>query len=248
MAIVRWLLLAFQFTTIVPTPEIHNVSEQDIRKSVVWFPIIGGLLGGVLWLSDWFFSRYLSSMAASALSLTLYTWLTGALHLDGLMDTADALGSRRSREIALEIMKDSRIGAMGAVAALLLLIGKFSALSSLSPPYLGYFVVVPMFSRLSMVWSMAFFPSARQEGLGWFFSRKLPFWVTLAATCMTLLLSVLLLPIQEVFWFWLVSVFVVLLFNGWMFKKFAGNTGDTYGALNEIVEWVGWMLLVFFNR
>lgn len=242
MAIVRWFILATQFATVIPTPSIRTVSDSDVRTSVLFFPIIGGALGCVLWGVQYFLTRHVPSLPATAVSLTVYTLLTGALHLDGLMDTADAIGSRRPREEALNIMKDSRIGAMGAVAAILILIGKLTAISSVSAQDWKPFIVVPMMSRLSMIWSMAASRSARQEGLGSFFARRLSVWVLAGATIFSGVVCILILPLKDALWVLVYFVVTVSLFNGWMVRKFGGTTGDTYGALNEITEWVGWMV------
>lgn len=248
MAIVRWFILATQFATVIPTPSIRTVSDSDIRKSVLFFPIIGGALGGALWGIQYLLTRHMAYLSAAAVSISVYSLLTGALHLDGLMDTADAVGSRRSREEALNIMKDSRIGAMGAVAAILVLLGKLTAISSVSPQDWEPFIVVPMMSRLSMIWSMAVSRSARQEGLGSFFARRVPVWVLAGATIFSGVVCILFLPLKDALWVLVYFVATVSLFNAWMVRKFGGMTGDTYGALNEIMEWVGWMVFASISQ
>ncbi|CAM3974393.1 adenosylcobinamide-GDP ribazoletransferase [Alicyclobacillus pomorum] len=241
---IRWLILALQFATILPTPSVRTATERDIRCSVVWFPVIGMLLGVLLWVFQSFFVHHMPSLAASVVSLSIYTLATGALHLDGLMDTADAMGSRRPREAALEIMKDSRVGAMGVVVCLFAILGKWSAIASISPDHWEPFVVVPMMSRLGMIWSMVVAPSARSQGLGALFARKIPRWTVAVATCLCGAVCGLVLPFQQCLWVLLYAILTVTLFTGWMVHRFGGTTGDTYGALNEIMEWVGWYVFL----
>ncbi|SFU84466.1 adenosylcobinamide-GDP ribazoletransferase [Alicyclobacillus macrosporangiidus] len=247
MAPIRWFLLALQLTTIVPVPSIPRVTEQHIRQCVVFFPVIGIFLGLLLWMVQAALSPHMSRFPASVVSLSIYTLATGALHLDGLMDVADAIGSRRPREAALEIMKDSRVGAIGVMAGVLTMMGKLAAISSLSPHRWVPFVVVPMMSRLGMVWMMAIAPSARNHGLGALFAQKVPWWTVAVSTCIGTGVCLLVLPIRECVWVLFYSLVTVLLFTGWMVRRFGGTTGDTYGALNEGMEWIGWLLFVSFR-
>lgn len=248
MAIVKWFLLAMQFATVIPTPSVGNATEKDIRISILFFPLVGLLLGGILFATQFFLTLHLSMLASTVVSLTIYTLCTGALHLDGLMDTADAIGSRRPREQALEIMKDSRIGAMGAVVSVIILIGKVAFISNLAPKHFAPFLVVPMLSRLAMVWAMAISPSARQEGLGFLFARKVPHWVLALATIFCVLVCLISLSLWNCLYVLLLFTITVSLFAFWMFRKFGGMTGDTYGALNEVMEWVGWLTFATMNH
>ena len=188
------------------------------------------LLGLVLWVFQSVFVATCRPFAASVVLSIRLTLATGALHLDGLMDTADAMGSRRPREAALEIMKDSRVGAMGVVVGLFAILGKWSVISSISSDHWEPFVVVPMMSHLGMIWSMVIAPSARNEGLGAMFAQKIPRWAVAVATCLCVGVCGLVLPFQQWLWTLLYSILTVTLFTGWMVHRFGGTTGDTYGA------------------
>lgn len=243
LAPLKWLILSLQFATVLPTPQLKHVSENDIRRSVVWFPLLGMLLGVVIWAIQYAFWRS-SPWVASVVSLTAYTLLTGALHLDGLLDTADAVGSRRPADIALEIMKDSRVGAMGVIAAVLAMGGKFAAFSALGPASLAPYVVVPMLSRLGMVWAMFSAPAARDKGLGALFAKQVPVWVVLVASAVVLAACSVFIPLVDCLWIGGYFILVTAGLTYWMVRRFGGMTGDTYGALNEVLEWVGWVLFV----
>ncbi len=243
MAPIRWFILALQFTTILPAPMLKNVSESDLRRSVLFYPVIGLLLGFLLWVTNACVVQITSVPAAAVFSLAVYTVLTGALHIDGFMDTADALGSNRSRERALEIMRDSRIGAMGAVAGVLLLAGKGCAIAAIPIHEYWMFILIPGLSRLGMVWSMRMAPYARDlAGLGQIYAGKIPLWVEGSATVIVGVIFLAAFSFRGLYA--LVSAFLITwLFTMFMIKRFGGMTGDTYGALNELIEWLGWIFL-----
>ena len=82
----------------------------------------------------------------------------------------------------------------------------------------------------------------RSDGLGGFVARQVPHWVVAAVTVLSALVCILVLPIGRCWWVLLYFVVTVSFFNLWMYRKFGGTTGDTYGAQNEIMEWVGWLV------
>lgn len=124
---------AFQFLTRLPVPVTLQYDHAMFRRSVVFYPLVGAVLGLLLSLGGLLLQSFLPPAAAAALMLLLWVAMTGALHLDGLMDTADGILSHRSREQMLEIMKDSRVGAMGVVACVLLLLIKWTLLQQWLP-------------------------------------------------------------------------------------------------------------------
>jgi len=239
------MVLAFQFGTILPMPNLKEVEVPELRRSVAVFPIVGGLLGAVLLLADWGLQHILPSWPGAVLALALYTGMTGALHLDGLMDTFDALGSRKPRDAALDIMRDSRIGAMGAVSCVLILGIKLCCLASIGVGDWGFFLVVPMVSRLCMVWSMRLAPSARVGlGLGGIYAGQVPASVIAIGSLVIALLSFFLLSPAEAVTIIIAALVFTSLFTAWMKYKFGGMTGDTYGALHELAESFLWVLAV----
>lgn len=254
------LKTAFAVLTILPveggtpSPGSAAVDAADLRDSVAFFPLVGLVVGLVLVATDLVFG-HLSLLARSALELAVAALLTGGLHLDGLADTGDGLFSRADRERALAIMRDSRLGALGALTLLSVLLLKLSLLGSLSGPprYLGL-VVAPMTGRLAIVLAMAAFPPAQPgSGLGRIFARRLGpaslvvsvgLWVLLAGA---LLAAAALVPgASDAGGSWVVSPAVVAAPLGALAlaqglaalisRKLGGLTGDTYGALNEVTE------------
>lgn len=243
----RWFKsvgLVLSFGTIFPMPNLGSVDDVSLRRSIAWFPLVGLLLGLALWGVITALACIVPRAVAAIMALALYTVATGGLHLDGLMDTMDALGSRKPAALALAIMKDSRVGAMGAIAGILLLMGKALAFSHLpltaSP---GAWVAVPMIARAAVIWPMAKAPAAQESGLGAIYAQKIPLRSIITATAMGLLGVWLLVPFVAAL---VLSLVTVLMAWGWtrfIARRFGGFTGDTYGALIEIVEWLGFLVL-----
>ncbi|WP_058303214.1 adenosylcobinamide-GDP ribazoletransferase [Gorillibacterium timonense] len=181
---------AMQFLTRIPIPYQFDYTPRVFRQSVLFYPAVGGVIGLLLGLFAYAAGHLLPLGPAAVLTLILWVLLTGGLHLDGWMDAADGLMSHRSPERMLEIMKDSRVGAMGVMAAILLLLAKASFLyevlragslgfsdssggvelfgfSTAFGPSLLLLVVIPIWSRWWMVVCMVGWPYARKEsGLG----------------------------------------------------------------------------------
>ena len=243
----RWfksLGLVLSFGTIFPMPNLGSVDDNSLRRSIAWFPLVGLILGLALWgvnaVSAWIVPRAVAALIA----LTLYTLATGGLHLDGLMDTLDAIGSRKPATLALAIMKDSRIGAMGAIAAILLLMGKalaFSRLPLTASP--GAWVAVPMMARAAVIWPMALAPAAGDSGLGATYAQKIPLRSIIIAIAMGILGVWLLLPVVAALVLTAVTIAMAWSWTRFIARRFGGFTGDTYGALIEIVEWLGFLVL-----
>jgi adenosylcobinamide-GDP ribazoletransferase len=163
----RRFLIALQFLTILPLPSPKQFSDDDLGRSTVWFPLVGLAIGGLLLLADLGFAVLFPRHLTDALLVALLAVLTGALHLDGVGDVADGLGARGSRERFLAVMKDSHLGAAGAVAIVLVLLLKYAALLAV-PIYLkrSALLLMPMLARLTQVLVMTNARAARTDGLG----------------------------------------------------------------------------------
>jgi adenosylcobinamide-GDP ribazoletransferase len=108
--------LAASFLTIIPLAGERPSSEESVAASLGWFPMVGFVIGAALALEDALLAHLLGGAISAVLVVLTLTAVTGAVHLDGLADTADALGAGRNRERALEILRDSRIGTFGTAA------------------------------------------------------------------------------------------------------------------------------------
>jgi len=230
--------LAWQFLTILPWWKSgREVNPQLLGRSMAFFPVIGLLLGLVLWAAHWIFYLIFPRTLSDGLVIMLLVLLTGAFHLDGLADTCDGLASGKTPEERLRIMKDQRVGTFGVVGVILVLGLKFLAFNSLPDKSASRALLLALIlSRWAMVQLTYRTPYARREGgLGLPFKENLRKRDMVIATAISLGLSFLLYR----FWgmiLWLAVGIFTLLFQKFFEKKIGGVTGDVLGAANETNE------------
>lgn len=230
----RGLLAAIGFLTRLPVP-VQVFDDADAQaRSLAWYPVVGLLIGALLAVLAWAL-RDVPPLLAAALVVVAWVALTGALHLDGLADSADAwVGGLGDRARTLEIMKDPRSGPAGVVAIGLLLLLKFAALASLPR---GAWIALPLVAMLARAALTAAFlttPYVRSGGLG---SRLAA--APRRACVVALLLAAafcLLLPGWRAMFGAAMAVLVFLLWRHACLQRLGGMTGDTCGALTEWVE------------
>lgn len=256
---IRSFLIAVTFLTRLPFPAPDGVTQEEFTKSQRYYPLIGFLIGLFLFFTALILRRYYSPLVVAALILIEELLLTGGLHMDGFMDSMDALWSARTPERMLEIMKDSRVGSFGALSAMAVLLLKFSLLAELlqtapsfypflnsadlySPFYSGIrsylpLLIMPMLARWAFLIGVIFFPYARNSGLGQGFHEDLcrrPWDFIIVGVC-CLLFAVYLLH-----WAGLGAFLFTFLLLFYFMKKVAnllgGLTGDLYGAGIELSE------------
>jgi adenosylcobinamide-GDP ribazoletransferase len=162
--------------------------------------------------------------------------LTGALHLDGVIDTFDGLFISGNRDRKLAVMRDPRAGAYGVVAIVLLVALKIAALASL-PPHLrfGGLLVAPCLGRWAIVLVTSQFPYARQEGMGQAFKQSLRWTHVVVAGAIAAEVAVLVLGVSGIV-VWFLASTAALIVAHYVASRLGGLTGDTYGAICELVE------------
>jgi adenosylcobinamide-GDP ribazoletransferase len=230
------LLAAFRFLTIVPLRVKIEESDELFASSMTFFPVVGLSIGGFLFLVYRISSILFSPLLVNALVLLGWVFITGALHLDGFMDTIDGLAGGKTKEERLKIMKDSSSGAKGVVGLVGLMGLKFLLLLEIdSPLKTGTLLLTPVVGRWSMVTAAYLAPYARVEGLGKAFiahkGEGTIFWTSLTATFLGLFIFKF--PFLYIIGVCLGAVYLSTLY----FKsRIGGITGDTLGALNEIIE------------
>lgn len=230
-------LAALQFLTIIPSPLRREATLREAGHSVVYFPLIGLGIGGLLYGLDLLFSLVLPSALVNILLLIALVLLTGAHHLDGFIDTCDGMAGGRSPEQRLEIMRDSRAGSFGVVGACCLLLTKYVSLLLLPGALrMAGLILMPVLSRWAMVYAIFGYPYARKtQGMGQTFKDQTS-WLQLAiATLIALAASLLLLKLfglAVMAGIWLILIIMALFLK----RKLGGLTGDTYGAINEVIE------------
>jgi len=211
---------------------------------MAWFPVVGLMLGAILTLTDWGLRALFPQIVETALLLSLWVALTGALHLDGFLDCCDALLTARTPEERLEILHDTRMGAFAVVGAVCLLLLKFAILLEL-PVFsrMRTLLVVPTLSRAAMVYAAWAYPYARPgPGLGQLFRQELGWRQVVAATIVAVGASGAiwgLSGLATALFAWLLTVVVAWLVQ----RRIPGLTGDVYGAINELTE-VGALLFL----
>ncbi|MEO5331593.1 MAG: adenosylcobinamide-GDP ribazoletransferase [Magnetococcus sp. YQC-5] len=219
----------------------------EIGVSVLFYPLVGLLLGQVLVL----FTRILPEMiepgVRAALILLAWVWLTGGLHLDGLADTADAwIGGMGDRERTLAIMKDPHCGPAAVTAVVLLLIIKWSTLQSFLNEHPPDVLFIPLFlGRVTILALFLQLPYVRTNGMGAVASKMVPYDIGLE-----IFLSCFLFVI--IFWNFLGIQLLLVWIVVWyiiyyaLIRRLGGITGDTVGAACEITEATLLISLNFF--
>ena len=230
--------LAWQFLTILPWRKSNQeIDPRLLGRSMAFYPVIGLLLGLILWAAQWVFSLAFPRTLADGLIVMLLVLLTGALHLDGLADTCDGLAAGKTPEERLMIMKDHRVGTFGVVGLILILGMKFLALESLPDRAVGKTLIVALIlSRWSMVQLTYRARYARREGgLGLPFKENLTKREMVIATAISLVLSFFFYRFWGMLLWLAVGVFTFLI-QKFFEKKMGGTTGDILGAANETNE------------
>jgi adenosylcobinamide-GDP ribazoletransferase len=236
---IKHFLAAVQFLTVFPLPSILKINERDIGRSLSYFPVVGLLLGGAAACLDYGLRHLLPLSVTSALVVIFMIAVSGALHMDGLADTADGFLSARPRGQILEIMRDSRVGPMGVIAIVCVLILKVTVLTEVAPAWRWWVLLLtPLAGRCALLTNIAIMPYAREEGglasifyqnrsslqlvyplivlatIGWLVSG----WAALTAGVASFVFS--------------------LIFAAYVYQKIGGSTGDTLGAACELTELV----------
>ncbi|WIG59401.1 MAG: Cobalamin synthase [Ktedonobacterales bacterium] len=247
------LALALQFLMILPVRSKRANTTLDgppeMAAALPWFPVVGALLGGLLALTDWALTPLFAANVRNVALLALAALLTGMLHLDGFIDCCDGLLGTRTIERRLEILRDSRVGAYGVIGGVLLVLAQFAALGAL-PASMRLFALVAalLLGRWAMVYAVVAYPYARATGAGAGFhagGRHLAL-ATLATLATLALLASASLLLPGGWWtpshfalagaVALVALVVALGWARWASHRLGGGlTGDTYGALNELV-------------
>lgn len=232
-------LIALQFLTSIPVRVGRSVAEGELAGSMAYFPLVGFLIGVILALAYNILNLIFPHPVNCAFILILNVMITGGLHIDGFIDTFDGIASGGDKNRMLEIMREGRPGAVGIAAAILLFLAKYSLLVSLPNGTVEMsLIMMAGLSRWSFVISAALYPYARdKEGLGEKFIRYLKPKGVIISTATILIVSVLVFRFRT---FILIPVILcaLLAFNSYMRKKVGGITGDTLGALGEIIEMI----------
>lgn len=233
----RSLLTAVQYFTRVPVPVWVGHDAAQLARAARYFPLVGIGVGALGAASLWVCAFSFTPLLAVIVSTTLTVCITGAFHEDGLADTVDGLGGALSRERALEIMKDSRIGAFGMLALLLAMLLKIAALAALPlREAILALIAAHGLSRacaVAMTWRL---PYARDDDS----TRAKPVIENVRTVDVVVAISCGLAPLVVMGVHAIVGLIAALIASGllyrWFKRRLGGYTGDTLGATQQICE------------
>ncbi|MBI5561892.1 MAG: adenosylcobinamide-GDP ribazoletransferase [Deltaproteobacteria bacterium] len=230
------LILAIQFLTVFTIRKDIAVTPRLLAAALSWFPLVAALQGAIMAASDYLLSGLLPVSVRSAVAQLILALTNGGLHLDGFADTVDGLAGGKTPQERLRIMKDSRIGAVGVVFLVLLLLVKFLCINELpTGARLAAIFLFPVAGRWSMVPLSAWSRYARSDGgLGMSFvgagRAALAVSTVMTAAAIFYLLGPAALSIMAV-------LAVVTFFSSRFFKeRLGGITGDVFGFQSEAGE------------
>ena len=220
--------IAILFLTHIPLPQLE-LDENKIASALPFFPLVGAVIGVIMTLVCFLGQKVLPYHAVAGVLVTTIIILTGGMHLDGFADTMDGIFCYGDREKKLAVMKDSRTGAYGVVGIVLIILLKYVFISSLSQDYLmPALISFPILSRWMVVFSIVFYPYARERGLGKAFcvaKGPLSFFVASIVTILITYLTEGFDGLKAVFGVFLMGA----LFIKNVFSQLGGMTGDIYG-------------------
>ncbi len=248
MTVLKSILAAFQFLTILPLPV--RTEKKHLEKSMVWFPLVGALTGLVTGFGYYWLSRVFPSLVSAALTICLYILFTRGLHLDGFMDTIDGFFSHRPKEKVLAIMKDPVVGSFAVLGIGIWFLVLASALPYLAP--LDH-IALHVFSRTAIILMPLFYPYPRESGTGRFFAENVSPRTFVGASFLAMLLvaGTLFLGIPgsgKILGsgnYWSIWVYMGLLsiafltafsIGHWANRKIGGITGDVLGFTLETIH------------
>jgi len=234
---VRYFWTAVMLLTRLPAPRLKGFQDAWLARSAVYFPVIGAMVGLLAAAVHWGAGFLWSEPVPAVLAVAAAALVTGGLHEDGWADVFDALAASRDPKRMLEVMKDSRIGAAGALALVLLLLGKLGAIVNVPPGRIAFAFltshVLSRWSHLPLLWKL---PYARPEGgLAGPLAGSVSGARVAIGTLFTLLIVAAALRWDAVPA--LIVAVVATLGAGLFFRRrLGGITGDCLGAANQLVE------------
>lgn len=248
------LVAAVRFLSTLPMPGSSHLFETQQAKQETprlilgsaYFPLVGLLIALILSLLLVCANLIFPRLVVVALLTVALVILTGGLHLDGLMDTCDGVFGGRTRERRLEIMRDSRVGSFGVLGGACILLLKFALFASMNTHmlFVAFLTVLPC-SRWAMVLALRVFPSARSTGLGVTFRQTVTPARLIVAGGIALVIALIAGHFVGLI-IWFITTCTALILGAWFMDRLGGLTGDSYGAIAEMSEVVGMLVLFSF--
>lgn len=240
-------LLYFQFLTRVPINMNLECSQDNFRRGIIFFPIVGVFIGICQMIMYFIFGSILPSSVVAVILILTPIMITGGLQIDGLGDTCDGFLAFKGggKEKRIEIMKDSRIGTFAAIAIIFDFLFKFVLIQSAidaSSPWILF--MAPILSRFSVVFISFIGKRAKENGTGNFYIQNVGKLGMLLVTLIPIVCGYFTLGISAVAITMGLCIILCYVFNRYCESKIGGQSGDTLGATNEIVEIISMMSLL----
>ena len=240
------LILTIQLMTRIPIKKQIDVDDKMLSRGVAYWPVVGVIIGLFQACIFWLCTHIFPVSIAAVLAVLSELCITGGFHLDGLCDTADAIYSARTRERMLEIMKDSRVGTNGVIAAFFDLTLKILLVMHTAHPVI-VLILAPIAGKMvqGILMYKAVYP--RDKGLGHSYIGRISLMVCLICTCLGG--GVIAIVMALTMHWWMIAVVPVCLLAAFGFRRYiegkiGGMTGDTLGAGSEVIEILFYTLCV----
>ncbi|MCK5902414.1 MAG: adenosylcobinamide-GDP ribazoletransferase [Cocleimonas sp.] len=234
----KLFFIAVTFLTRIPTPKISTMTEKEISFSLLYYPVVGLCIGLLLTLIAFLLSLVANPDVVSVLAaiiIVLWVLITGALHLDGLADTADGfLGGQGSQSRTLEIMKDPVSGPAGISSIFLVLMLKYTAVLSILNSDISFWslLLAPVLARAVAIGLLTYSPVAQTKGLA--FELKKQAFPEFVATILFFVVTVTFFVTN--LWVLISLSFIVYAIRHWALSRLGGVTGDILGMTIELIE------------
>ncbi len=231
-------LVAVQFLTVAPALLRRSISPRELGKSVAYFPLVGLLIGLLLFGLQRPLEAVFPAAVGAAILLGAWTLCSGALHFDGFVDAVDGLLGGRTTDDRLRILRDESVGAFAVAAGGTLLLLKFGALSVIGAKPAAL-IAAPLLGRWVMSAAVALYPYARAAGLGRAMKENSGWQQFVGASAFTAAALAALAPLAGIAA--TAAAVAVVGLGAWLLVRFTlrripGLTGDVYGALCEVAE------------
>ena len=233
-------IILIQFMTRIPIPLKISYSEKKLGKSIKFFPLVGLIIGLILYFANFLIIVYLKNIFYNKTIIAIFLiileiLIVGIIHIDGLADTFDGLFSYAKKEKMLEIMKDSRIGTNGAVVLILYFIAKTVLISEIITTNPKYLIIFPIIARLSTPVNTGLSNYARKSGMSNAIISENGIFEVIFSLALSIILVFYIIDIKGIITIFIAFIFIIIFMLN-VRKKIDGITGDTMGACLELTS------------
>ena len=233
-------IILLQFMTRIPIPLKINYSEKKLGKSIKFFPLIGLVIGLILYFANFLITVYFKNIFYNKTIIAIFLiileiLIVGIIHIDGLADTFDGLFSYAKKEKMLEIMKDSRIGTNGTVVLILYFITKTVLTSEIIMINPKYLIICPIIARLSTPINAGLSNYARKSGMSNAIISENGIFEVIFSLALSIILVFYIIGIEGIITIFIAFIFIIIFMLN-VRKKIDGITGDTMGACLELTS------------